>query len=606
MAQSTILIAKNNTGSTIKAGKLVYISGFDDDIGQATIALASNDDSTKMPAVGALREDAESGEQDVVIKISGPCPGFDTLDVEVNAPVYVGQNGEVVFDVEPHSENSELYTQQIGTVLNQAEYPLGQIQLFPLEIRRRIKHPDLLEVTEDQHHIMNHAERHVPTGLDPFIHAEQHRVGGGDELSHSALADLDEDGHEQYILVDGTRAFTGVVGGVNPTSSSHLATKNYVDSAVSTGAINIDGYASDQSLQELKLSHSTDVKAIIDVLDGYSTDINLQQTVDEHYRQHSEAIQTILKDLDGYSASGLNEITFQQNKSFWDESIKFLTQAADGYAYLSVENQRWIDSSQQLNDIRNALDGYSSGSASELGRTVDEHYQQHSEAIQTILKELDGYATSTDPNLQQTVDEHYRQHSDAIQTILGDLDGYALESDLNGLSATESEHYTQTSEAIQTIAKELDGYASDQTVSEHYEQHNAVIQTIIKELDGYGSGVGDVTGSGTDGYVTFWTGEKTISGSGDLVFDADDGYLGVGTNPVERLTVNGTIAINEVQSSPDPEDGLGKIYVTNDGKLMFVKENGERYDLTSAVGDIDGGSFTDVYYNTNNFDGGYF
>jgi hypothetical protein len=37
---------------------------------------------------------------------------------------------------------------------------------------------------------------------------------------------------DAYSLVDGTRPFTGVVGGKLPTESSHLATKEYVDSAV--------------------------------------------------------------------------------------------------------------------------------------------------------------------------------------------------------------------------------------------------------------------------------------------------------------------------------------------------------------------------------------
>ena len=35
-----------------------------------------------------------------------------------------------------------------------------------------------------------------------------------------------------YSLIDGTRAFTGVVGGIAPTASSHLVTKEYVDFAV--------------------------------------------------------------------------------------------------------------------------------------------------------------------------------------------------------------------------------------------------------------------------------------------------------------------------------------------------------------------------------------
>lgn len=39
--------------------------------------------------------------------------------------------------------------------------------------------------------------------------------------------------HDIYSLADGTRPFTGVVGGIDPTVSNHLATKEYVDQSVS-------------------------------------------------------------------------------------------------------------------------------------------------------------------------------------------------------------------------------------------------------------------------------------------------------------------------------------------------------------------------------------
>ncbi|MGC9309832.1 MAG: DUF2793 domain-containing protein, partial [Candidatus Nanoarchaeia archaeon] len=48
-------------------------------------------------------------------------------------------------------------------------------------------------------------------------------------IDHGNLAGLTDDDHEQYILVDGTRAFTGPVGGVTPSAGSDLATKDYVD-----------------------------------------------------------------------------------------------------------------------------------------------------------------------------------------------------------------------------------------------------------------------------------------------------------------------------------------------------------------------------------------
>ncbi|RLI52468.1 MAG: hypothetical protein DRO87_13160 [Candidatus Thorarchaeota archaeon] len=56
----------------------------------------------------------------------------------------------------------------------------------------------------------------------------------GMSMSHSDLQDLTNDDHTQYILVDGTRAFTGTVGGVTPTADSHLTTKQYVDTEIAT------------------------------------------------------------------------------------------------------------------------------------------------------------------------------------------------------------------------------------------------------------------------------------------------------------------------------------------------------------------------------------
>ena len=48
-------------------------------------------------------------------------------------------------------------------------------------------------------------------------------------IDHGSLSGLLDDDHTQYILVDGTRGFTGVVAGITPTADNHLTTKQYVD-----------------------------------------------------------------------------------------------------------------------------------------------------------------------------------------------------------------------------------------------------------------------------------------------------------------------------------------------------------------------------------------
>ncbi len=58
------------------------------------------------------------------------------------------------------------------------------------------------------------------------------KATGGSISDHGSLAGLTDDDHQQYILADGTRAFTGVVEGITPTADNHLTTKEYVDDAV--------------------------------------------------------------------------------------------------------------------------------------------------------------------------------------------------------------------------------------------------------------------------------------------------------------------------------------------------------------------------------------
>ena len=54
----------------------------------------------------------------------------------------------------------------------------------------------------------------------------------GEGIDHGDLIGLDDDDHPQYILVDGSRGFTGTVSGIAPTDGSDLVTKDYVDNAI--------------------------------------------------------------------------------------------------------------------------------------------------------------------------------------------------------------------------------------------------------------------------------------------------------------------------------------------------------------------------------------
>ncbi len=70
-----------------------------------------------------------------------------------------------------------------------------------------------------------------PIKLDAAGHVDATMVNDGD-IDHGSIGGLTDDDHTLYSKADGTRAFSGVVGGVTPVSNADLATKGYVDTAV--------------------------------------------------------------------------------------------------------------------------------------------------------------------------------------------------------------------------------------------------------------------------------------------------------------------------------------------------------------------------------------
>jgi len=84
------------------------------------------------------------------------------------------------------------------------------------------------------------------SGVDPtqdyhlttksYVDNEINTLSGTIPYDHGDLTGLSDDDHQQYILVNGSRGFTGTVSGINPTQPYHLTTKYYVDNV----ANNID------------------------------------------------------------------------------------------------------------------------------------------------------------------------------------------------------------------------------------------------------------------------------------------------------------------------------------------------------------------------------
>lgn len=194
MARTTIFKVKNVSGAAIPARRAVYISGFDETDQVSTIALASNNDATKMPAVGVTTDEIPNNSDVVSVRVTGLLSGFNTAAFATNTSVYVGVDGELIFEDPLSSGSSNTLSQQLGSVAKTAFSPNGQVFLHPLEV----------------------------------FTAES----SGDQLSHSQLVNLTDDAHPQYVLVDGTRGFTGAVSGITPEIPPHLTTKRYVDGAI--------------------------------------------------------------------------------------------------------------------------------------------------------------------------------------------------------------------------------------------------------------------------------------------------------------------------------------------------------------------------------------
>lgn len=109
-----------------------------------------------------------------------------------------------------------------------------------------------------------------------------------------------------------------------------------------------------------------------------------------------------------------------------------------------------------------------------------------------------------------------------------------------------------------------------------------------------------ITGSGID-IVDF--GNENLP-----VFTISGDSLGIGTRaPNELLTLDGYLSFKEQDMSPLVSTGYGKMYANSAGAVIWQRDDGTEFNLlTQGGGDIDGGSFLDVYNNTSDIDGGSF
>ena len=97
---------------------------------------------------------------------------------------------------------------------------------------------------------------------------------------------------------------------------------------------------------------------------------------------------------------------------------------------------------------------------------------------------------------------------------------------------------------------------------------------------GTASGSGDLTGSGTAGFLSKFSDSQTLT---DSIVTEADGQIGIGTDsPNDVLTVEGPLSVRNQDSSPTPATGYGKIY-TKSGASGSGEPGGPLVDTETVV-----------------------
>jgi hypothetical protein len=135
---------------------------------------------------------------------------------------------------------------------------------------------------------------------------------------------------------------------------------------------------------------------------------------------------------------------------------------------------------------------------------------------------------------------------------------------------------------------------------------DGVTSAIQTQLNGkQGTLTNPVTGTGTSGQVTYFTGTSAVTGSNNLFWDAANNRLGVGTaTPAQSLDVRGTAVFgaNSFFQLIDTGGGNGRLVTTNipafdfGGTLLFRNFAGTtEYARIASTGNVSIGNTNNTY-----------
>jgi len=116
------------------------------------------------------------------------------------------------------------------------------------------------EITEEEQTVLDTIVADHPDDFSECAEEDDEAIGSGSisGIYHNELGGLGADDHLQYILVDGTRGFTGTVSGVDPTQDYHLTTRWYVDNSIDTAINTLASSEFETSSESESTTTSTD------------------------------------------------------------------------------------------------------------------------------------------------------------------------------------------------------------------------------------------------------------------------------------------------------------------------------------------------------------
>lgn len=191
-------------------------------------------------------------DQDVTI---GSSPSFYNTNMSGDISVWTNDVGYLVdsdVEMEVHTQGSASTTWVVNHNYG-SKYVITQA----FNDADELIHPTLVELTDINNVTLTFDE--AITGYVLYSTTPGTSSGTQPTTDHGSMTGLLSDDHTQYSLVDGTRAFTGAVGGITPTLAAHLTTKQYVDNMtwVADDIVDFDSSVSSNTQVSANTVHRT-------------------------------------------------------------------------------------------------------------------------------------------------------------------------------------------------------------------------------------------------------------------------------------------------------------------------------------------------------------